>query len=184
TVERIIRDANAAAEVVSRIRALFRQTVEARSCSRLDPVIAEVRRWVADLAAQHGVTIETRVDADLPSIALDRVLIQQVLINLMRNAVEAMEASAGAKMLSVHARRNDDVVQVEVKDTGPGIRHPEKVFNAFFTTKESGMGKGLAISRSIGESHGGRLWVGGNEDGGAAFIFTLPIEMPAAPCRP
>jgi PAS domain S-box-containing protein len=176
TVERIIRDANAAAEVVSRIRALFRQTVEARSCSTLDPIIADVRRWVADLAAKHGVTIETQVDADLPSIALDRVLIQQVLINLMRNAVEAMEASAGARILSVRARRNGDVVQVEVKDTGPGIQHPEKVFNAFFTTKESGMGMGLAISRSIVESHGGRLWAEGNEGGGAAFIFTLPIE--------
>jgi signal transduction histidine kinase len=120
------------------------------------------------------------VDGGLPAIAFDRVLIQQVLINLMRNGVEAMETSAGTRTLSVRARRNGDVVQVEVTDTGPGIEHPEKIFDAFFTTKESGMGMGLAISRSIVESHGGRLWVEGNKGSGAASIFTLPIETPDA----
>jgi PAS domain S-box-containing protein len=178
TVGRIIRDANSAAEVVSRIRGLFKQAVQARSFSTLDPVLDEVRRWVADLAAKNATTIETQIDPGLPAITFDPVQIQQVLINLMRNAVEAMQASTRPRTVTVRARRNGDFVQVEVHDAGPGIEHPEKIFDAFFTTKESGMGMGLTISRSIVESHGGRLWVETSGKGGAAFIFTLPIEMP------
>lgn len=176
----IIRDVNAAAEVISRIRALFRQTVQRQSCSTLEPVITEVIRLLADVTAKNQVDIETRVDDGLPPIALDRIQIQQVLVNLMRNAVEAMEASAGARVLSIGARGNGDVVQVEVADTGPGIKEPEKIFDAFYTTKDSGMGMGLAISRTIVESHGGRLWVDSKAGSGATFVFTLPFEKAAA----
>lgn len=179
--ESIIRNVNAAAEVTSRIRALFKRSVQPQSCSTLEPVIAEVRGLVADLAAKNRVDIETRIDGNLPPIALDRIQIQQVLMNLMRNAVEAMEASAGARRLSVHASGNGGLVQVEVADTGHGIKDRDRIFDAFFTTKEYGMGMGLAISRTIVESHGGRLRVEENEAGGATFVFTLPVEGPHAP---
>jgi PAS domain S-box-containing protein len=176
TAQWIIRDANAAADVVSRIRALFRQTVQPRTCTSLRPVIAEVRRWIADLALKNRVLIETDIDAELPAVSIDQVQIQQVLINLARNAVEAMEGIEGARILTVGARRSGDAVQVEVRDRGRGVQHADRIFDAFFTTKESGLGMGLAISRSIVESHGGRLWVESNEADGSRFIFTLPIE--------
>jgi PAS domain S-box-containing protein len=180
TIERIIRDANAAADVVSRIRALFKQTVEARSRASLAPVISEVGRWVGDMARKNRVLIDTHIDKDLPQVAIDHVQLQQVLANLMRNALDALETSADGARLSVRARRNGACVYVDVSDNGPGIEHPEKVFDAFFTTKASGMGMGLAISRSIVESHGGRLWVERNESGGSTFTFTLPVEAPEA----
>lgn len=179
TVERIIRDANGAADVVARIRALFKQTVIARSGSSLSALISDAQRSVSDLAMRYGVAIDVEVEAGVPPVAVDQVQIQQVLINLMRNGVEAMAASPGDKSLKLYASRNGEAVRVEVRDRGPGLEDAEKIFDAFFTTKESGMGMGLAVSRSIVESHGGRLWAEPNKDGGAAFIFTLPIE--AAP---
>lgn len=179
TVARIIRDANAAADVVGRIRALFRQTLQARTCSTLEPVVAEVTRWVEDAAHQNGITIDIDIAPELPAISIDKIQIQQVLINLLRNAMEAMQTTGDAR-IALRARRDGDAVQVEVRDRGSGIEHPEKIFNAFFTTKESGMGMGLPICRSIVESHGGRLWAEGNKEGGSSFIFTLPLETPDA----
>jgi PAS domain S-box-containing protein len=176
TVDRIIRDANAAADVVSRIRALFKQTVQTRSTSTLGAVMAEVRRLMLDEASKHGVIVDSDVDADLPAVSFDRVQIQQVLVNLMRNAVEAMETVSGPRKLSLRARKNGSAVEVEVIDTGVGLEHPERIFTPFFSTKESGMGMGLAISRSIVESHGGRLWAEANANGGSTFAFTLPIQ--------
>jgi PAS domain S-box-containing protein len=181
TIERIIRDANGAADVVSRIRALFKQDVEVRNGSSLAAIVSEAARSLSDLATRHRAIVETRLDPSLPLLAIDQVQMQQVLINLMRNAVEAMAASPGTRTLSVSARADGDVVQVEVSDTGPGIGNPEQMFDAFFTTKQSGMGMGLAVSRSIVESHGGRLWAEQNKGGGARFIFTLPTETPAPP---
>lgn len=180
TVERIIRDANGAADVVGRIRALFKQNVRARSGSSLATVIADAERWVSDLAARHGVTLDMHIDADVPPVAIDQVQIQQVLINLMRNAVEAMAANSNSKTLAVRASRDGGGVRIEVSDTGPGIEDVEKIFEAFFTTKDSGMGMGLAVSRSIVESHGGRLWAEQNANGGARFVFILPVEASAA----
>jgi PAS domain S-box-containing protein len=180
TIDRIIRDANDVAEVVSRIRALFKREVRTLSRSSLSSVIHDAMRWVSDLAMRHGVLVDSHIDKDVPLVTVDQVQVQQVLINLMRNAVEAMSASTRAKKLSVRAVKAGEFVRVEVQDTGPGIRDAEKIFDAFFTTKENGMGMGLAVSRSIVESHGGRLWVEQNADGGAGFIFTLPIETPTA----
>src|SRR6185312_2502597 len=180
TVERIIRNANSAASVVSRIRALFRQTIETRSRSSLDGLVTEARGLLAQLAVKVQASIQTRVESDIPPIPFDRVQIQQVLINLMRNGLEAMQASPGPRTLRVGARRDGNFVRVEVGDSGPGVENPDKIFDAFFTTKESGMGMGLAISRSIVESHGGRLWVEGGKGRGATFVFTLPIERPDA----
>jgi signal transduction histidine kinase len=133
------------------------------------------------LVARHGVDLDGRVEPDVPAVSIDQVQVQQVLINLMRNAVEAMAASPGRKRLTVRASRDGELVRVEVRDTGPGVGDTEKIFDAFFTTKASGMGMGLAVSRSIVESHGGHLWAEQNSEGGASFIFTLPLESPAPP---
>jgi PAS domain S-box-containing protein len=178
--ERIIGNAHDAADVVSRIRALFKQTAGARRRSMLGPVIGEATRLLADAALEHGVEIVASVDEGIPLVSFDRVQIQQVLINLMRNGLEAMETSEGARTLGVRVRASGGVVRVEVSDAGPGIEHPERIFESFFTTKEGGMGMGLAISRSIVEAHGGQLWVARNDRGGSTFIFTLPGE-PANP---
>ena len=180
TVERITRDANAAADVVSRIRALFKQSTETRKSTPLGSVIAGVCELMAEEAARRRVRLDIDSDADLPSVALDPVQIQQVLFNLIRNGVEAMETVTHDRILTMRVRRAGDMVQTEISDRGSGIAFLEKVFEPFYTTKEHGMGMGLAICRSIIESHGGRLWAQKNEPQGATFIFTLPIEVKAA----
>ncbi|MFI0842889.1 PAS domain-containing protein [Mesorhizobium sp. IMUNJ 23232] len=181
TVERIIRDANSAADVVGRIRALFRRSVEMRDRTRLDSVVTEARDLMQEEAARRRVRMDIEVEGDLPPVALDRVQIQQVLVNLIRNGVEAMDSSAGDRVLRVHARRIGNVVETAISDRGPGVQSPDRMFEPFFTTKQNGMGMGLAICRSIVEAHGGRLWAEKNEPHGATFIFTLPVEMKTAP---
>jgi len=180
TVRRIIRDVNAAADVVSRIRALFRQSVETKTSAALPSVIAEARSLMADEAAQRRVRIDADVENDLPRVTFDRIQIQQVLINLLRNGIDAMELIAGERILWMRVRRVGDVVQTEISDCGRGIEFPDKIFEPFFTTKQSGMGMGLAICRSIVESHGGRLRAENNKPHGATFIFTLPVDEKAA----
>ncbi|NEJ18642.1 PAS domain-containing protein [Rhizobium leguminosarum] len=180
TVERIIRDANSAADVVSRIRALFKQSVDRRIQTTLSSIIDEARNLMADEASRRRVRIDVGIDGNLPLIAVDRIQIQQVLINLIRNGIEAMEAIAGDKLIEMRVRHIGNVVQTEISDRGHGIEFPEKMFDPFFTTKENGMGMGLAICRSIVEQHGGRLWAEKNEPRGATLVFTLPIEMKAA----
>ncbi|XKM43725.1 PAS domain-containing protein (plasmid) [Rhizobium ruizarguesonis] len=180
TVERIIRDSNSAADVVSRIRALFKQSVDRRIQTTLSSIIDEARNLMADEASRRRVRMDMNVDGNLPLIAVDRIQIQQVLINLIRNGIEAMEAIAGDRVIELRVRHIGNVVQTEISDRGHGIEFPEKMFDPFFTTKENGMGMGLAICRSIVEQHGGRLWAEKNEPRGATLVFTLPIEMKAA----
>ncbi|WP_424630633.1 PAS domain-containing sensor histidine kinase [Bradyrhizobium sp. SYSU BS000235] len=175
TVERIIRDANAAADVVSRIRALFKQSVESRISTLLDGLISEARELMAEEALRRSVRMEFEVESGLSPVAADRVQLQQVLINLMRNGMEAMDALSSDKVLRVRVRRVEETIRAEISDRGRGIEHPDRIFEPFFTTKEHGMGMGLAICRSIIESHGGKLWAEPNEPAGATFIFTLPI---------
>jgi signal transduction histidine kinase len=179
-VNRIIRDANSAAEVVSRIRALFRQTVEPRNTTALASIITEARNLMTEEATRRCVRIDEDIENDLPPVALDRIQVQQVLINLIGNGMDAMDASAGDKVLKIRVRRMGDTVQTEISDRGEGIEFPDKIFEPFFTTKERGMGMGLAICRSIVESHGGRLWAENSKPHGATFIFTLPVEGKAA----
>jgi PAS domain S-box-containing protein len=180
TVERIIRDANSAADVVSRIRALFKQSIDTRISTTLAGVINEARNLMADEAVRRRVRMDAKVDRDLPLIAIDRVQIQQVLVNLMRNGMEAMDSVEGDRVLGICVRQLGEVIQTEISDRGRGIEFPERIFEPFFTTKEDGMGMGLAICRSIVESHGGRLWAEKNEPHGATFIFTLPVDEKAA----
>ncbi|ANL69393.1 multi-sensor signal transduction multi-kinase nodulation NodV-like protein (plasmid) [Rhizobium phaseoli] len=180
TVERIIRDANSAADVVSRIRALFKQSADRRVHTALSGVVNEARSLMADEAARRRARIEVSVDDNLPLIAIDRTQIQQVLINLIRNGIEAMDGVAGDKAIEMRVRQMGNTIQTEISDRGYGMEFPEKMFEPFFTTKEHGMGMGLAICRSIVELHGGRLWAEKNQPHGATLIFTLPIETKAA----
>jgi PAS domain S-box-containing protein len=183
TAERIIRDGNAAAEVVSRIRALFRQQALMRTSIDLNDVIAEVCQLMIDEIFGRNVSIDVDLERDLPQTLADRVQIQQVLINLARNGVEAMEAiDDRPKVLLIRSRRQGEAsVLIEVRDQGCGFEDAERIFEPFFTTKLNGMGMGLAICRSIIETHRGRLWVVRNSalaEGklGTTFSFTLPIE--------
>jgi PAS domain S-box-containing protein len=180
TVERIIRSANSAADVVSRIRALFKQSVGTRTSTTFSSVVAEARNLMAEEAARRHVRMDVAVESHLPPVALDRVQVQQVLVNLIRNGIDAMDSIAGERVLAIRVRRMGDEVQTEISDRGPGIEDPERMFEPFFTTKENGMGMGLAICRSIVEAHGGRLWASANEPHGATFTFTLPIEPTTA----
>lgn len=173
TGSRIVRDANAAADVVSHIRALFRQSNEARASTDIVEVMAEARNLVAEDALRRGVNIALDAEPGLPPLQIDRVQIQQVLVNLMRNGLEALATSARPS-LQIRAFEISDSVQIEVLDNGPGIDFSEKVFEPFFTTKPNGMGMGLAICRSMVDAHGGRLWAEANENGGARFCLTLP----------
>ncbi|MES2029163.1 MAG: PAS domain-containing protein [Pseudomonadota bacterium] len=176
TVERVIRDANGAADVVSRIRALFKQSGEKRNISELRHVIAEVCDLIAEEAARRHTRIVIDVEAEVPPVAIDRVQIQQVLTNLIRNGIDAMDAAVGDKVIHLRvSSQSHDMVEISVSDLGAGVEFPEKVFQPFFSTKEQGMGMGLSICRSIIDAHGGNLWVE-NKSQGATFAFSLPVR--------
>jgi len=126
---------------------------------------------------RNGVSVQTRLVDGLLPVEGDRVQLQQVVLNLVLNAVEAMgSVESGARELSISTAKDRTGVLVAVRDTGPGIdpAHLERIFEAFYTTKSSGVGMGLAICRSIIDAHGGRLWVDANRPRGAIFQFTLP----------
>jgi len=183
TAERITRDANSAADVVSRVRALFRRTPHARSPEDVNRLTSEVCQLMVDEAAAKNVRIRTELAPDLPSVALDRVQIQQVLVNLIRNGVEAIEAAADSQhvLQILSSFDGPDAIRIEVRDDGTGFKDAERVFEPFFTTKPHGMGMGLAICRSIIESHGGRLWMANNETRGATVAFKLPLAASETP---
>jgi hypothetical protein len=178
TAQRTIRDGNAAADVVRRIRALFKRTPAAGMLLDINDVIDEVRQLLSDELSKNGARIELDLEAHLPRTLADRIQIQQVLMNLARNGVDSMELTAAPfKALFVRSRREDqNTLRIEVCDHGCGLADAEKIFEPFFTTKTKGMGMGLAICRSIIESHEGRLWATQNEGRGTTFSFTLPIR--------
>jgi signal transduction histidine kinase len=141
----------------------------------VNDIIREMAVLLHGEANRLGVSIRTDLAADLLSITADRVQLQQVLMNLMLNAIEAMKETGG--VLTVKSQRDENGhVRISVSDTGVGLpaEKADQIFNAFFTTKPQGSGMGLAISRSIVESHGGRLWATPNDGRGASFHFTLP----------
>lgn len=180
--ERIERDANSAGEVVNRVRALFKHSSRATILLNLNEVVKEVRQLMADEVSAGGVIIETDLEGNLPRTLADRVQMQQVMVNLVRNGIEAMEATVDVpKVLSIRSRREGiQHVRVEVCDFGSGLQDPENAFKPFFTTKKGGMGMGLAICRSIIEAHQGQLWATQNQGRGATFCFRLPIASSQA----
>ena len=176
---RIIRDANRAAEIIDRVKLFFRKGVLPREPVDLNDMIREMEALLRNEAIQHSVSVETRLAAHLPVIAADRVQLQQVLMNLMINGIDAMKAVDGPRQLTLCTRSDSkEPVLVSVEDTGIGLplNQADQIFNAFFTTKEYGTGMGLRISRTIIEAHGGRLWATDNHPRGASFHFTLAVS--------
>ena len=174
--ERIVRDGSEAGEIVRRIRALFKQAPLEKIDLDLNEVIVEVLVLLNGETMRRRVAVETDLDKDLIRVAGDRVQLQQLVFNLLLNGIEAMDlvVDRPKKVLISSKRQSQEAVQVEIRDSGVGLKDPEKVFEAFFTTKENGMGMGLAVCRSIIDAHHGRLWAASNENAGTTFSFTLP----------
>ena len=178
-VERIVKDANRASEVIQRIRALSKRTDPQMISLDINDVIREAILLVQREVLSHGVSLRTDLASALPAVLGDRVQLQQVVINLLINGVEAMAPIMDRpREILIRSQREAGEVHVAVRDSGVGIdpETAERLFSAFFTTKPSGMGMGLSISRSIIRAHGGRLWVSPNPDHGAAFQFTVPAN--------
>jgi len=177
--ERIVRDGKDAGEVVRRIRALFKRAAHEEVPLDLNEVIGEVLRLLQGETVKRRVTIETDLRQDLPAVTGDRVQLQQLILNLLLNGIEAMDPVMDRpRRLFIRSKReSDDTVLVEIRDSGLGLKDPDTVFDAFFTTKENGMGMGLAICRSIVQAHNGRLWAASGEGSGATFCFTLPLQL-------
>jgi NO-binding membrane sensor protein with MHYT domain len=180
TVERMVRDANRASEVIQRIRALAKRTEPQMVSLDINDVIREATLLVQREVLSHGVSLRTELASALPPVLGDRVQLQQVVINLLMNGVEAMASITDRPREIVIRSQQPEAGQVlvAVQDSGIGIdsETAERLFSAFFTTKPSGMGMGLSISRSIIRAHGGKLWVSPNPDHGAAFQFTVPTN--------
>ena len=180
SIERVIKDGHRASEIISRIRALVKKSAPQKDLLHLNDTISEIMSLVGPELQAHEVAIHTHLSPDVPAVLGDRIQVQQVLLNLMMNAIEAMIITKeGPRELWVGAEKHDaQYVVVRVQDSGPGIapQQQDRLFEAFYSTKPGGLGMGLAICRSIVEAHGGRLWATANEDRGAAFHFTLPIK--------
>jgi C4-dicarboxylate-specific signal transduction histidine kinase len=179
---RIVKDATRAASIVSRVRLLFKRSAPQRELVDVNEAIREMLVLLRSEAARYNITVRLDLAADLPQIMGDRVQLQQVLMNLMANSIDAMKEVDGARELAVKSRSTEkEGVLVSVSDTGVGLppQQADQIFNAFFTTKPHGTGMGLRISRSIVESHGGRLWAADNSPRGASFHFALPMKIEA-----
>jgi len=174
---RIDKYGNRAAEIIDRIRSFYKKSPPQRELVDVNGIIHEMFMLLEGEADRNSVAMHTDLSAELPKIIVDRVQLQQVFMNLMLNAIEAMKESGGE--LTVKSQRQDGQLQFSVCDTGVGLpaEKMDQIFSAFFTTKPQGSGMGLAISRSIVESHGGQLWASANSGGGATFHFTLPIQV-------
>ncbi len=158
---RVVKDVTRASEIISRIRVLFHKGTPERELVDVNPVIGEMILLLSSEAVRHNILIRTELAADLPKAMVDRVQVQQVLMNLMINGIDAMKDIVGVRELAIRSQRvADEQLLVSVSDTGVGLppEQTDQIFNAFFTTKSHGTGMGLRISRSIVESHGGHLW--------------------------
>jgi PAS domain S-box-containing protein len=175
---RIERDGNRAADVIDRLQSFYKKGARPeRGMVDITDVIREMTVLLRTEAARRSVTIHSELDAGMPTILADRVQLQQVLMNLMLNAIEAMDGTGGE--LTIRAQPNaEGQIVISVSDTGVGLPADgiERIFDAFHTTKPQGTGMGLAITRSIVEAHGGRVWATGNDGVGATFHFTLPSD--------
>jgi PAS domain S-box-containing protein len=176
SIERTIRDARAADETMQHIRALFKQESFEKKDVSIPDILREVVRIVQEDPRKRGVPIQCHFEESLPAIHVDQIQIQQVFINLIVNAIEALEGQRVAPLVVLRAVTDSNGMLIQVIDNGPGVHDPEQIFDAFMTTKEKGMGVGLAMSRSTVEAHGGRLWAENNKTGGATFNVALPLS--------
>src|SRR5579862_1720082 len=175
---RIEQDGNRAADVINRLRSFYKKGPPSeREMVSVKDIIQEIAALLRDEAIRNSVTIHSEIDAEAPNILADRVQLQQVFMNLMLNAIEAMQDSGG--VLTVRSGLNPEgLLNISIGDTGIGLpaENRERIFDAFHTTKPNGMGMGLAITRSIVEANGGLIWATDNPGAGATFHFTLPVE--------
>ncbi len=179
---RVVKDATRAAEIIDRIRLLFKKGTPQRELVDVNEVIREMIVLMRNQATSYSIFVRTDLAADIPQIMGDRVQLQQVLMNLIVNSIDAMKEVEGTRNLAIKSQRaENEQVMLSVSDTGVGLppQQADHIFNAFFTTKVQGTGMGLRISRSIVESHGGRLWAADNSPRGASFHFTLPTKAEA-----
>jgi PAS domain S-box-containing protein len=177
TATRIDRYGKRAAEIIDRIRSFYRKSHAEREWVDVNAIIHEMLALLHGEATRFSIEMRTELAPELPEITADRIQLQQVFMNLMLNAIEAMNESGGE--LTVRSQLQDGQLLFSVSDTGPGlpVGSADQIFSAFFTTKPQGSGMGLAISRTIVESHGGRLWAAPNDGRGTAFHFTLPTDV-------
>src|SRR6266446_4447156 len=179
---RCVSDGRRAAEIISRIRLLFQKGTSQRELVDVNEAIREMIALLRSDAARYSISVGTALSADLPWVMADRVQLQQVLMNLIVNSLDAMKDVDGPRELVIKSQREgNEQVLVSVSDTGVGLppQQADQIFNAFFTTKPDGTGMGLRISLSIVESHGGRLWATGNSPRGASVCLTLPSHVEA-----
>ena len=179
SAEAVLRDANDASEVVQRVRALFQKNSDDRDLDDINRIATSVCNLLSEEMNSKGIQIVTELADDLPRVRVDDIQIQQVFVNLIRNACEAMSDNGEkAKRVTVKTERNEHHVRVSVADTGIGIEDSERIFTPFFTTKENGMGMGLSICRSVLYSHNGRLWADSAPDGAVVtFLLTETDEV-------
>jgi PAS domain S-box-containing protein len=175
---RIVQDGRRAGEIVRRVRLLFKQDTPERELVDLNEIVREIVLLLHSEVIQYGVLVPTELALNIPEVMGDRVQLQQVLMNLMMNSIDAMKDMDGRREITIQSQHEDGQVLISVSDNGVGLpsEQADKIFSAFFTTKTHGTGMGLRISRSIIESHGGRIWAADNFPRGARFCFTLPTN--------
>jgi signal transduction histidine kinase len=177
---RTVKEARRAAEIIDRVRSLYTRGTPERELVDLNEAIGEMIVLLHDTANRHSIAIRTELAESLPKVMADRVQVQQVLMNLMLNGIEAMKDAAGELVIKSQPTDYGQLL-IAVSDTGVGLptENVDRIFDAFVTTKPQGTGMGLSISRTIVESHGGRLWASANKRRGATFYFSLPVEAKA-----
>jgi signal transduction histidine kinase len=174
---RLVTDITRAAEITGRISLLFKKGPPQRESVDANEVIREMVVLLRGEATEYSISVRTELAEGLPPVTGDRMQLQQVLMNLIMNSIDAMKDVEGTRELTISSQRGEnEQLVLSISDTGVGLppQQADQIFNAFFTTKPHGTGMGLRISRSIVESHGGRLWAADNSPRGASFYFTLP----------
>jgi len=179
TASRVVTDVTRAAEIISRISLMFKKGALPRELIDVNELIREMTVLLRSEASRYSISIHGELADDLPKVMADRVQLQQVFMNLMLNGIDAMKETSGGSELAIKSEIDDGQLLISVRDTGVGLpqEQGDQIFGAFFTTKDNGTGMGLPISRSIIESHGGRLWGTSNSGRGATFQFTLPATV-------
>jgi C4-dicarboxylate-specific signal transduction histidine kinase len=178
----IVKDGTRAAEIINRIRLLFKKGTPQRELLDVNEVVREMIVLLRSEVARCSISVRTELAVDLPQVIGDRVQLQQVLMNLVSNSIDAMKDVDGTRELAIKSRRaENEQLMVSVSDTGVGLppQQADQIFDAFFTTKAHGTGMGLSISRSIVESHSGRLCAADNSPRGASFHLFLPTKVEA-----